>query len=390
MMSSHGVIILFMICSIWSVEVHGKNNNFIITNFGGIKDGKTDNQQVFANAWKKACGTPGGTVSIPKGTFVVSSGEFEGPCKGSTHFRIDGTLMASHGGSGDHWLTFKKVDGLTLSGTGTIDGNGASAWSSCKSNKNCDNRPTSLKIANVKSALIQGIRLVNSKMFHLHIHESENVKVENVKITAPEDSPNTDGIHLSRSNNINILNSFIGTGDDCVSIGHGSRNVEVSGVFCGPGHGISIGSLGKYEEEEDVSGITVKDCTLRKTDNGLRIKTWAPSKSSIVVSNVTYTDIKLESVDNPIIIDQYYCPSGKCAHDGESSVKIQGLTYANVRGSSSEKTAVNIQCSKSKPCQDIDLVGVKINYNGQATMARCSAGDVKFQGTNQVPSRCNS
>ncbi|KAL8481805.1 hypothetical protein ACS0TY_028085 [Phlomoides rotata] len=388
-MTSHGVIILFVICSICSVEVHGKNNNFIITNFGGINDGETDNQQVFANAWKKACGTPGGTVSIPKGTFVVSSGEFEGPCKGSTHFRIDGTLMASHGGSGDHWLTFKKVDGLTLSGTGTIDGNGASAWSRCKTNGNCGKRPTSLKIVNVKSALIQGISLVNSKMFHLHIHESQNVNVKNVKITAPKDSPNTDGIHLSHSNYINILDSFIGTGDDCVSIGQGSRNVKVSGVFCGPGHGISIGSLGKYEGEEDVSGITVKDCTLRKTDNGLRIKTWAPSKSSPVVSNVTYTNIKLESVDNPIIIDQYYCPHDSCTNGGESTVKIQGVTYANVVGSSSEKTAVNIQCSKSKPCQDIDLVGVIIKYNGQETTAECSAADVKFHGTNQVPSRCS-
>lgn len=61
-----------------------------------------------------------------------------------------------------------------------------------------------------------------------------------------------------------------------------------------------------------MSGIIVSNCTLKSTDNGLRIKTWAPSQSSIVVSDISYSDITLDDVDNPIIIDQHYCPHGEC------------------------------------------------------------------------------
>ncbi|KAL8485370.1 hypothetical protein ACS0TY_027606 [Phlomoides rotata] len=379
-------VILLMLNSIWTVDAQKKV--FSITNFGGKSDGKTDNKQALANAWKKACGTDGGAVLIPKGTYLVSVGYFQGPCTGITLFSVQGSLLASSTIGASPWLTFYKVYGLRFSGSGTLNGNGAFAWSRCQHFKQCPNRPTSLKIFNVKNALIQGISLVNSKMFHLNIFESQNVKVENIRITAPGDSPNTDGIHVSRSNFVNIIDTFIGTGDDCVSLGDGSTNVNVSNVFCGPGHGISIGSLGKFTGEQDVSGITVRNCNLSKTTNGLRIKTFAPSQSSNIVSDVTFAEIHLDTVYNPIIIDQNYCPDGECARTGDSSVAIKGVKYINVRGSSEIATGVNIQCSKSKPCQDIDLKGVDITFNGQPATASCSTpAGVQFQGQN-VPSSC--
>lgn len=52
--------------------------------------------QALQDAWKKACQTPGGVVSVPAGeTFLLSGGDFEGPCNGQTLFRVDGTLVAS-------------------------------------------------------------------------------------------------------------------------------------------------------------------------------------------------------------------------------------------------------------------------------------------------------
>lgn len=48
---------------------------------------------------------------------------------------------------------------------------------------------------------------------HLTVDDSKNVQISNVKIIAPKDSPNTDGIHVSGSTNVVIKNSVISTGN---------------------------------------------------------------------------------------------------------------------------------------------------------------------------------
>lgn len=158
---------------------------------------------------------------------------------------------------------------------------------------------------------IESIRSVNSKNVHLAMFGCNNVNVSKVKLLAPAESPNTDGIKISQSAGIQITKSRIRTGDDCIAIISGSSNIDVSYVYCGPGHGISIGSLGKYNNEEHVHGVTVRKCTLNGTDNGIRIKSWA-SPYAITASKFLFQDIFMENVRNPIIIDQTYCPYSSC------------------------------------------------------------------------------
>ncbi|MCH88097.1 polygalacturonase, partial [Trifolium medium] len=93
----------------------------------------------------------------------------------------------------------------------------------------------------------------------------------------------------------------------------GTRNVWISDVFCGPGHGISVGSLGKNDGEEDLDNIVVKNCTFSGTSNGVRIKSWAAQlKKTLIASNFLYEDIVMDNVQYPIIIDQDYCPHPTC------------------------------------------------------------------------------
>ena len=70
------------------------------------------------------------------------------------------------------------------------------------------------------------------------------------------------------------LNVMIYAGDDCISIQTGCSNVYIHNVNCGPGHGISIGGLGKENTKACVSNITVRDVVMHGTMTGVRIKTW--------------------------------------------------------------------------------------------------------------------
>lgn len=81
--------------------------------------------------------------------------------------------------------------------------------------------------------------------------------------------------------------------------------VPLIGLVC------SIGSLGKVENEEEVRRIKVQNCTVDGAANGVRIKTWPASPPS-QASDITFEDILMINVSNPIIIDQEYCPSDSC------------------------------------------------------------------------------
>lgn len=72
----------------------------------------------------------------------------------------------------------------------------------------------------------------------MHITNSANIRINGLHIFAPEDSPNTDGMHISKSIGVRVSKTVIRTGDDCISLGQGATNVNISKVTCGPGHGI--------------------------------------------------------------------------------------------------------------------------------------------------------
>ncbi|KAL1535566.1 galacturonan 1,4-alpha-galacturonidase [Salvia divinorum] len=139
---------------------------------------------------------------------------------------------------------FRQVDSLSISGTGTLNGNGASYWKT--------KQATYITLEHVNDVHIRDIHSINSKKFHFNIHNCKGVTITNIHAIAPADSPDTDGIHLGKSENIRVSGANIATGDDCISIGDGVTHMNITGVNCGPGHGISIGSLGKYQGEKEV------------------------------------------------------------------------------------------------------------------------------------------
>lgn len=70
----------------------------------------------------------------------------------------------------------------------------------------------------------------------------------------------------------------------------------------------SIGSLGKDLKEPGVENVTVKTVTFSDTQNGARIKTWGRPSSGFV-RNILFQHITMNNVQNPLVIDQNYCPN---------------------------------------------------------------------------------
>ncbi|PNY17983.1 polygalacturonase [Trifolium pratense] len=267
--------------------------------------------QAFMDGWQATCKSKEqARLLIPPGTFLVSSMFFSGPCltPGPVTIQVVGTVLATTDISeyeNSEWLMFQHIEGLKLLG-----GVGAFERYDCQ---NYDEQVNAhnLYFDRVTNGVIQNIKSVNPKGFHIFVTNSGNMRLRLIKINAPATSPNTDGIHISHSINVKISRTSIETGDDCVSMIQGVNNVTIKRLKCGPGHGLSIGSLGKYQDELPVNGIRVQATTLVGTTNGLRIKSW-PDKYTGSASDIHFIGITMENVKNPIIIDQEYECDPEC------------------------------------------------------------------------------
>ena len=72
----------------------------------------------------------------------------------------------------------------------------------------------------------------------------------------------------------------------------------------------SVGSLGKEQEEAGVQNVTVKTVTFTGTANGVRIKSWGRPSSGFA-RNILFQHAIMNNVQNPIVVDQNYCPNNK-------------------------------------------------------------------------------
>ncbi|AES90057.2 polygalacturonase [Medicago truncatula] len=353
------------------------SSTYNVINYGAKPDGKTDSTKAFGNVWAKACSSPyPASIYVPQGKFLLGTATFSGKCiNKAISITIDGTLVASSNyrvtGKNGNWLKFQHVDGVSIRG-GLLDGQGTALWDCKNSDKsNCPIGATTLEFSNSKNIMISGLTSMNSQMFHIVFNGCENVKMQGVNIMAAGNSPNTDGIHVQMSSHVTIVNSKIRTGDDCISIGPGTSNLWIENIACGPGHGISIGSLGWKLNEPGVQNVTVKTVTFTGTQNGVRIKSWGRPSNGFV-RNIFFQDAIMVNVQNPIVIDQNYCPNNKGCPGQASGIKVSGVTYQNIHGTSATQVAVKFDCSSKYPCSGIKMKDVKLTYKNQVAEASCN------------------
>ncbi|KAH9327031.1 hypothetical protein KI387_007209, partial [Taxus chinensis] len=223
--------------------------------------------------------------------------------------------------------------------------------------KGGSNLPSALRFYGSYDVSVQGITIQNSPQTHLKFDSCTSVKVFGVKISSPANSPNTDGIHLQNSRDVEIHHSSMACGDDCVSIQTGCSAIRVHNINCGPGHGISIGGLGKDGTKACVSNVSVYDSNIQNALNGVRIKTWQGGVGS--VKSVSFSNIQVSNVSVPINIDQFYCDKKKACRNRTSAVFITDVTYQKFTGTYVD-TPVYLACSDKMPCTDLKLTNIKL------------------------------
>ncbi|KAG7014247.1 hypothetical protein SDJN02_24422, partial [Cucurbita argyrosperma subsp. argyrosperma] len=310
---------------------------FNVDDYGAMGDGE-DDSEAFKEAWKEACSSTNAIFLVPiDRTYHLKPITFSGPCNSPFAF------------------------------------------------KPCKEAPT-VFWGSPKRAYAQ------SGAYHTIVesHKCSNVKALNLWIYAPGNSPNTDGIHVTATQIILIQNCLIMTGDDCISIVSGSKNVRAKGITCGPGHGISIGSLGAGKSEAEVSNVVVDTAKFTGTSNGVRIKTWQGGKG--YAENIIFQNIVMDNVTNPIIIDQNYCDQKEPCTQQAEAVQVSNVMYQNIRGTSGSEVAVKFDCSKSFPCQEILLQDIDLVHRDKAddkpTQAEASCKNARLKNRGRVSPQC--
>ncbi|CAL5076493.1 unnamed protein product [Urochloa decumbens] len=371
---------------------------FDVRRYGAHGDGHHDDTKAIAETWAAACSSLQSAVMfIPKGkTYLIKHVTLSGPCKSSIMLMVEGTLMAPPKGShwskktNRHWIMFNDVNGLTVAGGGTINGNGKLWWqNSCKTNSRprCKQAPTALTFYSCKDLKLENLKLVNSQQIHVSVEDCIHVKISHLSITAPSTSPNTDGIHITRSKHVQVRDCTIKTGDDCMSIEDGTENLHVRNIACGPGHGISIGSLGDHGSRARLVNVTVDTAWLHGTANGARIKTWQGGRG--YAKNIIFKNIIMGDVRNPIIIDQNYCDSTTPCKKQKSAVEVSNVLFKNIRGTSVSEEAIKLSCSTSVPCHGIALENVKLTLKGGDGVAKSTCENAKWRKSGTVaPQPC--
>ena len=359
-----------------------------ILDHGAKGDGVTDDKAAFEAALAAARGVKHAVVHLPSGhTFLLSPIALVE--EKNMEIRIDGTvrtppmerwppppeenasLSAERQRMRYAFLELRYCRFVVISGSGTIEGYGRPWWRRRKRDSEL-RAPALLVIRESSDCVVRHLSLVESPFYHVVVLDSERITLDRLRIVTPSVSVNTDGIDVLASSDIIISKCHVSTGDDNVAIKEGSKRVQVLGGLFHKGHGLSIGSLGERRAEQSVEDVLLADVRFYRTSNAARVKTWQGGRGH--VRNVTFTNLDVRAVGQPLVVDQFYCPAsqhpGACANETDA-VEVSDVTVSGLTGWHTSGVAAMLHCSQSKPC-GVVVTGLDVrSVPGCSNVVRC-------------------
>jgi polygalacturonase len=397
------------------------NKVFDITKYGAIGDGKTDCTRAFKKAIEKCSKEGGGTVLVPKGTYLTGAIHL----KSNVNLNVSKEAVIKFSPNPKKYLplVYTRWEGvecmnyspliyayeqenIAITGEGILDGSGADdTWWSWKGNKNAgweDGKPSQkearknlfdmgekgIPVAErkfgegfylrpnffapykCKNILLEGVTFRNSPMWFLNPVLCKNVSI--VGVTTEGLGPNNDGCDPESCTDVLIRNCYFNNGDDCIAIKSGRNNdgrrvnvpcenIIIQGCRMKEGHGgVSIGS----EISGSVRNVYVEDCMMDSPnlDRMLRIKTNAIRGG--IVENIYFRNLKIGQVADAVLMIDFYYEEGDA---GNFTPVVRNVEVKNVESNKS-KYGIWIRAYDRSPATDVRIQNCTFNNVAEANV----------------------
>lgn len=387
---------------------------------GAVGDGTTLDRAAINRAVDACAQAGGGTVYLPPGRYLTGTIEL----KSHVTLELDAgaTILGSENpddypttpspwGAGPAMMApliyAVDAENITITGRGTIDGQGAIWWRRLRLNnpkkyppgpQTAEDRAEAAKLDRGRPHLIRPVRcrdlvieqvcLRNSAEWHVHPMLCENLRIDGVAIAAPAvNAHNTDGINPESCRNVQILNCRIDTGDDCVTlksgrdelgrrVGRPDENITIANCVMHRGHGgVTIGS----EMSGGVRNVVVTNCIFVGTDIGIRMKSQRGRGGA--VEGVSVSNIVMQDVPVPFVITTFYTGSDRPdeVHPvDEGTPRYRDMLFSHITARGAKKAGA-ITGLREMPIENVTFSNVHVE--AQTGFTCTNAAGITFLDT---------
>ncbi len=290
-----------------ALKLSGRTKNvreFNIRDYGAVGDGNTLDSAAVQRAIDEAAATGADArVIVPGGRrYLVGTIQLKGTI--DFHLADDAELLASirpeDYGTAGAVLTARDVQGLSLTGTGRINGRSREFMAHFDEQEEWWRpkpfRPRLALLASCRDLTVRDITLAQAPSWTLHLVGCQQVLVDAIKIRNQLDVPNCDGIDPDHCRDVEIRNCDIICGDDPIVIKAtrpfaaygGSSNIHVHDcVIETQSSGVKIGT----ETVCDIHHVRFERCKIKTGSRGCCIQL----RDEGDVHDVLFRDITFKS-----------------------------------------------------------------------------------------------
>ena len=285
-----------------------------VTAFGAKGNGIVDDAAALQRAIDRCNAEGGGTVLLPRGkTFMAGPLEL----KSNVELNIEASAVlkanpdesiyhlsafGKNEGEGMMWIYANNADNISITGKGTISGNGVAFMGvelgdsyDLKPVTTFDPRPHVLTLTDIRNLTIRDITIRDGAYWTVHLIGCNGAVIDGINLLNNLKIRNGDGIDLDHSRNVRISNCHITSGDDCICLKN-RREFEQYGpckdivvtncVMTSRSCAIKIGS----ENMDSIANVLFDNCIIKASNRGLGIQ----NRDEGTVTDVVFSNIMLD------------------------------------------------------------------------------------------------